>query len=116
MTMRLGVLDIGSNAAHLRIADLTAGYPPQPVATLKRQIRLAEAISRDGVIGRAGIDRLTDAVREAADVASRHRVHELVPYATSAVRDAANRDAILTEIQATSGVRVGYLDAEQEPG
>ncbi|MEV0829025.1 Ppx/GppA phosphatase family protein [Nonomuraea rubra] len=114
MTMRLGVLDIGSNAAHLRIADLTAGYPPQPVATLKRQIRLAEAISRDGVIGRAGIDRLTDAVKEAADVASRHRVHELVPYATSAVRDAANRDAILTEIQATSGVRVGYLDAEQE--
>ncbi|MFD0471166.1 hypothetical protein ACFQ0B_24785 [Nonomuraea thailandensis] len=61
--MRLGVLDIGSHAAHLRIADLTAGYPPQPVATLKRQIRLAEAISRDGVIGRAGIDRLTEAVR-----------------------------------------------------
>ncbi|GAA4959794.1 Ppx/GppA phosphatase family protein [Nonomuraea thailandensis] len=114
LTMRLGVLDIGSHAAHLRIADLTAGYPPQPVATLKRQIRLAEAISRDGVIGRAGIDRLTEAVREAAAVAAQHRVHELVPYATAVVRDAANRDAILTEIRATSGVRVGYLDAEQE--
>ncbi|UBU11388.1 Ppx/GppA phosphatase family protein [Nonomuraea gerenzanensis] len=112
--MRLGVLDIGSNTAHLRIADLTAGYPPEPVATLKRRLRLADAIGRDGVIGRAAIDRLTEAVGEAADVAARHRVHELVPYATAAIRDAANRDAILTEIQATSGVRVGYMDAEQE--
>ncbi|GAA2206622.1 Ppx/GppA phosphatase family protein [Nonomuraea monospora] len=114
LTMRLGVLDIGSTTAHLRIADLTAGHPPRPVATLKRRLRLAEAIGGDGVIGRAAIDRLTEAVSEAADVAARHRVHELVPYVTAAIRDAANRDAILTEIQAASGVRVGYMDAEQE--
>ncbi|NJP97636.1 hypothetical protein HCN51_50840 [Nonomuraea sp. FMUSA5-5] len=112
--MRLGVLDIGSNAAHLRIADLTPGYPPQPVATLKRQIRLAEAINREGVVGRPAIDRLIEAVRETAAVAARHRVNELVPYATAAIRDAANRDAILAEVLATTGVRVGYMDAEQE--
>ncbi|WP_052423885.1 Ppx/GppA phosphatase family protein [Nonomuraea candida] len=112
--MRLGVLDIGSNTAHLRIADLRAGYPPQPVATLKRRVRLAEATSREGVVARAAIDRLTEAVAEAAAVAARHRVQELVPYATAAVRDAANRDAILAEIRAVTGVRVGYLQAEQE--
>ncbi|SEG88968.1 exopolyphosphatase / guanosine-5'-triphosphate,3'-diphosphate pyrophosphatase [Nonomuraea solani] len=112
--MRLGVLDIGSNTAHLRIADLAAGHPPQPVATLKRQVRLAEVIDREGFVGRAGIDRLTEAVGEAAAVAAHHRVHELLPFATAAIRDAANRDPILAEIQAVTGVRVGYLDAEQE--
>ncbi|MFB4284063.1 MULTISPECIES: Ppx/GppA phosphatase family protein [unclassified Nonomuraea] len=114
LVMRLGVLDIGSNAAHLRITDVTAGHPPLPVATLKRQIRLAEEISREGVIGRAAIDRLTEAVGEAVAVAAHHRVHRLLPFATSAVRDAANREPILAEIQAATGVRVGYLDAVQE--
>ncbi|GAA3646623.1 Ppx/GppA phosphatase family protein [Nonomuraea antimicrobica] len=112
--MRLGVLDIGSNTAHLRIADLATGYPPLSVATLKRPIRLAEGTSRDGIVGRAAIDRLTAAVSEAAAVAARHRVHELVPFATAAVRDAANRDPILMEVEAETGVQVGYLDAEQE--
>ncbi|TMR91060.1 hypothetical protein EJK15_52085 [Nonomuraea basaltis] len=112
--MRLAVLDIGSNTAHLRVADLMPGYPPQPVATLKRPIRLSEDTDREGFIGRSAIDRLTAAVSEAAAVAARHRVHELVPFATSAVRDAANRDPILAEIQAATGVHVGYLDAEEE--
>jgi exopolyphosphatase / guanosine-5'-triphosphate,3'-diphosphate pyrophosphatase len=114
--MRLGVLDIGSNTAHLRIADLVAGHPPRPVATMKRPLRLAEATSREGVIERCAIDRLVRAVREARDVAERHQVHELVPYATAAVRDAANRDPILTEVQAATGISIGYLDAEQEAG
>ncbi|GAA3610138.1 Ppx/GppA phosphatase family protein [Nonomuraea rosea] len=112
--MRLGVLDIGSNTAHLCIADLASGYPPQPVATLKRRIRLAEETSREGVIGQAAIDRLIAAVSEAAAVAAHHRVHELLPFGTAALRDAVNRDPILAEIQAGTGVRVDYMDAEQE--
>ncbi|MGW4793363.1 Ppx/GppA phosphatase family protein [Nonomuraea sp. NPDC004297] len=108
------MLDIGSHNAHLRIADLTAGYPPQPVATLKRPLRLGEATGSDGVVKQRAIDRLTAAVREAADFAARHGVHELVPYATAAVRDAVNRDSILAEIQAATGVLVGYMDAERE--
>ncbi|MEV0616703.1 Ppx/GppA family phosphatase [Nonomuraea sp. NPDC050404] len=112
--MRLGVLDIGSTTAHLRIADLTVGHPPLPVATLKRRLRLSEHTSRDGVIARLAIERLIRAVGEAAAVAELHQVHELIPFATAAVRDAANRDPILTEIAAVTGVRVGYMDAEQE--
>ncbi|TMR16616.1 hypothetical protein ETD86_24855 [Nonomuraea turkmeniaca] len=112
--MRLAVLDIGSNTAHLCIADLDPGCPPQHVSTLKRQVLVTEDTDRRGVIGRSAIDRLTGSVGAAAAAAALHRAHEFVPFVTAAVRDAANRDLILAEIRSVTGVRVGFMDAVQE--
>jgi exopolyphosphatase / guanosine-5'-triphosphate,3'-diphosphate pyrophosphatase len=38
--MRLGVLDIGSNAAQLQVVDAYAGAPPLPIHALKVPTRL----------------------------------------------------------------------------
>ncbi|QXJ26968.1 hypothetical protein AGRA3207_007038 [Actinomadura graeca] len=112
--MRLGVLDIGSNSAHLRIADLSPGHGPAPVRSVKSAVRLAEATDREGVIGRPAVGRLVGAVREAAVAAAVSDVHELVPLATSALRDAANRDAVAAEVRAATGISIGFLSGEQE--
>src|ERR1044072_15138 len=60
--MRHAVLDIGSRAVHLKIADLVPGGPPEPVTTLKQSVRLAEATDHPGVISQDAIRRLTRAV------------------------------------------------------
>jgi hypothetical protein len=91
----LGVLDIGSNAANLRVVDAYPGSPPLPVYRLKTPTRLAEEIRADGAVGVAGVKRLVAAVCSAVDAARGYNVAELIPFATSAVRDAANRDQIL---------------------
>ncbi|TDD81273.1 hypothetical protein E1293_19015 [Actinomadura darangshiensis] len=112
--MRVGVLDIGSNSAHLRVADLAPGNPPLPVRSVKSAVRLAEATDRHGVIGRPAVGRLIAAVREAAAAAAALDVDELVPFATSALRDAANRDDVAAEVRAATGVALGFLTGEQE--
>ncbi|WP_207401041.1 Ppx/GppA phosphatase family protein [Actinomadura roseirufa] len=112
--LRIGVLDVGSNSAHLRIADLVPGHAPVPVRSVKRAVRLAEATDRYGVIGPAAVGRLVGAVREAAAAAAAARVDELVPLATSALRDAANRDDVAAEVRAGTGVTLGFLTGEQE--
>ncbi|NEA26557.1 hypothetical protein G3I70_29270, partial [Actinomadura bangladeshensis] len=112
--MRLGVLDIGSNSAHLRVADLDPGYPPAPVRSVKSAVRLAEATDRHGVIGRPAVGRLIAAVRESVAAAAALDVAELVPYATSALRDAANRDDVAAEVRAATGVELGFLSGERE--
>jgi exopolyphosphatase/pppGpp-phosphohydrolase len=48
--IRFAVLDIGSASAHLRIAGLMPGAAPEPVASVKRPVRLAEATDRHGAI------------------------------------------------------------------
>jgi exopolyphosphatase / guanosine-5'-triphosphate,3'-diphosphate pyrophosphatase len=112
--LRLGVLDIGSNSSHLRIADLDLGHPPQPVRSVKSAVRLAEATDRHGVIGRPAVGRLIAAVREAVAAAAALDVDELAPFATSALRDAANRDDVAAEVRAATGVALGFLTGEQE--
>ncbi|WP_243713163.1 Ppx/GppA family phosphatase [Actinomadura sp. 6K520] len=112
--LRLGVLDIGSNSAHLRIADLAPGHPPAVVRSVKTAVRLAEATDRHGVIRRPAVGRLIGAVRESVASAAGLGVDELIPFATSALRDAANRDDVVGEVRAATGVRLGFLTGEQE--
>ncbi|MEU8799834.1 Ppx/GppA family phosphatase [Spirillospora sp. NPDC048819] len=112
--LRLGVLDIGSNSAHLRVADLEPGHPPLPVRSVKTAVRLAEATDKHGVVHRPAVGRLIGAVRESVAAAAALDVDELIPFATSALRDAANRDDVTAEVRAATGVGLGYLTGEQE--
>jgi exopolyphosphatase/guanosine-5'-triphosphate,3'-diphosphate pyrophosphatase len=112
--MRLGVLDIGSNAAHLRVVDDCAGSPPVPFFRQKVATGLAEAIGDDGTVGASGVRRLVAAVGATVDAARAQHVDELIPYVTSAVRDAPNRDTILAVLRAEVGLDVGFLSGEEE--
>lgn len=112
--MRLAVLDIGSRAVHLKIADLVPGGPPEPVTTLKQSVHLAEATDHQGVISQDAIRRLVSAVAESEAVATAHQVDDFVPLATSAVRDAANRTTVLAAIEDATGIRVRFFSGEEE--
>jgi exopolyphosphatase / guanosine-5'-triphosphate,3'-diphosphate pyrophosphatase len=112
--MRLAVLDIGSNSAHLRVVDAYPGSPPLPVFRYRAPIRLAEAVHRDGTVSDEGVRRLVDAVAAALDSARRQHVAELIPFATSALRDAANRAEILDRLRAETGISVSFLSGEDE--
>ncbi|HEU5157303.1 MAG TPA: Ppx/GppA family phosphatase [Streptosporangiaceae bacterium] len=112
--MRIAILDVGSNSAHLKIAELLTGEPPLPVRTVKRATRLAESIDRHGAINIEAVDRLAEAVAEAVATADAHRVDKLIAFATSAVRDAANREEVISRVRAASGMELGFISGEDE--
>jgi exopolyphosphatase/guanosine-5'-triphosphate,3'-diphosphate pyrophosphatase len=112
--MRLGVLDIGSNSAQLLVVDARPGAPPLPAHAVKEPTLLGERIEPDGSIGQDGIQRVADAVARAVVAAQQLGVDELVPFVTSAIRDASNRDAVLEHITRVAGVCPQHLSGEQE--
>jgi exopolyphosphatase / guanosine-5'-triphosphate,3'-diphosphate pyrophosphatase len=112
--MRLAVLDIGSNSAHLRVVDAYPGSPPLPLFRHKEPTHLAQCVDRRGALRPEGIDRVVRAVRDALDGARDQQVAELIPIATAAIRDAVNRDEILDVVEQRTGVRVGFLTGEEE--
>jgi exopolyphosphatase / guanosine-5'-triphosphate,3'-diphosphate pyrophosphatase len=112
--MRLAVLDVGSNSAHLRVVDAAAGWPPLPVLRFKAPTRLAEAISADGALREEGVERLVRAVTKAVRIAKRHAVAELIPLATATIRDAANVDVIRQRVRQAAGVNLVSLSGEEE--
>ncbi|NIZ92241.1 Ppx/GppA phosphatase family protein [Kineococcus rubinsiae] len=112
--MRLGVLDVGSNTVHLLVVDAHPGARPLPASSTKRLLRLAEHLDADGAIDDAGVAALTSAVAAAAHAAEDAGAEELLAFATSAVREAANGDAVLDHVAAETGVRLQVLPGSAE--
>ncbi|CAM5266768.1 MULTISPECIES: Ppx/GppA phosphatase family protein [Streptomyces] len=112
--MRLGVLDVGSNTVHLLVVDAHPGARPLPAHSHKVDLRLAQLLDDSGAIGDEGIDRLIAVVRDALQAAEDKGVEDLLPFATSAVREATNADDVLARVADETGVRLQVLAGAEE--
>lgn len=112
--MRLGVLDVGSNTVHLLVVDAHTGARPLPAYSHKTELRLAELLHEDGSIHEDGIARLSETVSEAIQIAEDKGVEEVLPFATSAVREAANGEAVIDRVHGDTGVALRVLSGEDE--
>ncbi|MEU6592761.1 Ppx/GppA phosphatase family protein [Streptomyces sp. NPDC046881] len=112
--MRLGVLDVGSNTVHLLVVDAHPGARPLPAHSHKVELRLAQLLDDSGAIGDEGIDKLIAVVQDALQAAEDKGVEDLLPFATSAVREATNADDVLARVAEETGVRLQVLAGEEE--
>ncbi|MDI3406834.1 Ppx/GppA phosphatase family protein [Streptomyces cavernicola] len=112
--MRLGVLDVGSNTVHLLVVDAHPGARPLPAHSHKAELRLAQLLDPAGAIGPEGVDLLITTVREALEAAEDKGCEEVLSFATSAVREAGNADAVLRAVKEATGVELQVLSGEDE--
>ncbi len=112
--MRLGVLDVGSNTVHLLVVDAHQGARPLPAFSHKEELHLTDYLDADNRLSQECAGKLLDFIREALVVAEDKGVQELVAFATSAVRDAANGDEILAWIEAETEVPISVLPGTEE--
>ncbi|MER5522173.1 Ppx/GppA phosphatase family protein [Streptomyces sp. NPDC002763] len=112
--MRLGVLDVGSNTVHLLVVDAHPGARPLPAHSHKAELRLAQLLDGNGAIGPDGVEKLIGVVHGALQAAEDKGVEELLPFATSAVREASNADDVLSRVKAETGVELQVLTGAEE--
>ena len=112
--MRLGVLDVGSNTVHLQVVDASPGARPNPNINHKEDLRLAEYLSADGFISAEGARLLREAIKRALDAAKSAEIDELLPFATSALREAVNGAEIISRINADFEIDLQVLSGEDE--
>lgn len=112
--MRLGVLDVGSNTVHLLVVDAHPGARPLPAHSHKADLRLAQLLDASGAIDPEGVDKLIETVKVALEAAEDKGVEALLPFATSAVREASNADDVLARVQAETGVELQVLTGAEE--
>src|SRR5690606_35447108 len=112
--MRLGVIDVGSNTVHLLIVDAYPGAHPLPAYSHNTNLRLSEHVTDEGLIADDGRDTLVEFVGECMEVAEDQGAESLVGFATSAVRDAPNGDAVLDAVRAVHDDTLEVMDGDQE--
>lgn len=113
-SMRLGVLDVGSNTVHLLVVDAHRGAPPVPQSSTKSVLRLMRYLAPSGEITDDGVAAVLTAVRDASVHAQDAGIEELLPFATSALREAPNGQDVLDLVEAETGVRLQVLTGEDE--
>jgi exopolyphosphatase/guanosine-5'-triphosphate,3'-diphosphate pyrophosphatase len=112
--MRLGVIDVGSNTVHLLVVDAHIGAHPLPASSHKIELRLAEYVDPDGSIDQSGADALVEFTRECLTIAEDQGVEDLLAFATSAIREAPNGEAVLARVREETGVELQVLSGQDE--
>jgi exopolyphosphatase/guanosine-5'-triphosphate,3'-diphosphate pyrophosphatase len=112
--MRLGVLDVGSNTVHLLVVDAHPGARPIPTASHKAVLRLMRYLEPDGAINDEGVAAILALVGGAAEAAKDAGIDELLPFATSAIREAANGEEVLARVATETGVELQVLSGDDE--
>lgn len=110
----IGAIDCGSNAIRFSIYRLDGSLKPVPVLAKRFPVRLGAGTFNNGRLASADIDSAIEAFREARSLAESHQVVAFPAVATSAIRDAANSDELVTRAAAEAGVTLRPISGEEE--
>ena len=106
-------LDLGTNSTRVLVARSVGGR----LETLDRRntiTRLGQGVGATGRLGDEAVERTLACLRSYREVLDAHGVEQLRAAATSAARDAANREAFFDAVEDVVGVRPELLSGEEE--
>src|SRR5947199_10825997 len=104
-SVRVAVLDLGTNSTRLLVADVGHGR----VEELERRTtitRLGQDVDRTGRLADEAMERVYEAVAEYRAIIDQLGAEKIVALATSAVRDSANGDELREALEARYGIEV----------
>lgn len=110
---RVAVIDIGTNSTRLLLAGLSGAGKIKPFYTELKATRLGEGIDGGMLLSKA-ISRTVAAIVELVAEARKREASVVVVVATSAVRDANNREIFLDEVYQKTGMQVRVLSGQEE--
>ena len=112
---RVGIVDLGSNTARLVVYHYEPGSWYRLTDAIREPVRLAEQLQGDGRLHEAGMSRAVAALALFADFAKATELRTIEVVATSAVREASNRNELLDRL-APLGLPIRVLSGEEEAG
>lgn len=118
-TVRVAAVDCGTNSIRLLIADVTQddGVPRlTDVVRLMRVNRLGQGVDATGRLAPEALERTFEAADEYAALIREHGAERVRFVATSASRDAENREEFVAGIRERLGVEPEVISGDEEAG
>jgi len=111
---RFAGIDIGTLTCRLLIADLNPGQPLKELRSDRRILRLGEGVDRTKRLSSAAMDRTITCLQEWHNVINGYHVEAIAVVATSAVRDAGNREEFRERVKREAGFEVEIISGDEE--
>lgn len=112
--MLLGSIDVGTNSVKLLVADVQDGGIREVLIEQLAITRLGQGLDKIGRILPEAMDRTIEAIAEFKSRAYSEGARDLIVVATSAVRDANNRDEFKDKLKSQLGLDLWVLSGEEE--
>ncbi|TKS60860.1 MAG: hypothetical protein EWM72_00982 [Nitrospira sp.] len=113
-TLRLAGIDIGTLTCRFLIADLSSGSPLKELRSERRILRLGQGVDQTKRLSSVAMDRVIQCLREWREIIDGYHVDVFAAVATSAIRDAGNRDEFLHRVKREAGFEVEVITGEEE--
>jgi exopolyphosphatase/guanosine-5'-triphosphate,3'-diphosphate pyrophosphatase len=110
----VAVLDLGASAVRLVVAELTPGEPARILEEASRAVLLGADTFTHGRLGPVTIDAALKALEGFRRIMDTYGVEQYRAVATSAVREAQNRDAFVDRVRLRTGLEVEVVDGSEE--
>src|SRR6267142_5014149 len=110
----VAAIDVGSNAIRLLIANAntTGGY--ETILSIREPVRLGQDVFTKGLISAQTIERTLQTFQGFQEKLDQHAVKHVKAVATSALREATNRDVLLKQVAKNTGIEISVIGGEEE--
>ena len=116
--MRLAAIDIGTNASRLLITEVVQNDNEKPVFNklnlIRVPLRLGFDVFETGEISRGKNEMILQTMKAYAHLMKAYGVQKSIAVATSAMRDARNRDEIVRNIFLETGISIKVITGDFE--
>jgi exopolyphosphatase/guanosine-5'-triphosphate,3'-diphosphate pyrophosphatase len=115
---RVAAIDCGTNSIRLLVADVTVGAGAavslRDVHREQRVVRLGKGVDATGMLDPEALERTRVALADYTAVLRRKGTERVRMVATSATRDARNRDDFFGMVRATLGIDAEIISGDEE--
>lgn len=109
----VGFIDVGTNSIHLLVVKYYEGSLGSMIFQDKESVRLGQSLYSTGTIDRATEEKARVVINDFASVARRMGADRVIAMATCAVRESANKKALLDAIK-VEGVELSIVPGTEE--
>lgn len=112
--VRIAAIDAGSNGIRLVVAQATSATEIEILESVRAPVRLGHRAFTARRLSRATIEEAVRAFRRFRTLLDRYGVQRFRAVATSAAREAQNRDMLLRRIRRAAGIELEVINSSEE--
>ena len=111
--MKVAAFDLGSNTFLMLIAVVNGGRIEKVLVDESEVVRLGQGVSENKKFHKEALVRADNCLKRYSSIMKDHGVHRVVAVATSAGRDATNKEALLS-IGREQGIPISVISGDEE--
>lgn len=112
--MRYASIDIGTNTILMLIGEIDGAPGIKPIKDFYSVPRIGKNVSAAKALDSESISRATEVLMRYRKIADEYNVDRIVASATSAVRDAVNRDEFISRVREKCGIDIEVIEGKTE--